>query len=72
SDDRTIRLWDIYTGKCLRVLEGHSSPIWSVCYSPEVDILFSCSEDETIKLWDINTGDCIKTLRAPRPYEGMK
>jgi WD40 repeat protein len=37
-----------------------------------VNLHLLSGEDETIKLWDIKTGDCIRTLRAPRPYEGMK
>lgn len=70
SDDHTIRLWDTQTG-CFRVLTGHTDRIWSVCYSPQLDVLFSCGEDETIKLWDICALQCIKTLRIPKPYEGM-
>lgn len=70
SDDHTIRLWDTQTG-CFKVLTGHQDRIWSVCYSPQLDVLFSCGEDETIKLWDIHALQCIKTLRIPKPYEGM-
>ncbi|MEC4887786.1 MAG: NB-ARC domain-containing protein [Scytonema sp. PMC 1070.18] len=71
SDDHTIRLWDTQTGNCMKVLTGHQDRIWSVCYSPQLDVLFSCGEDETIKLWDVRTLKCITTLRIPKPYEGM-
>jgi WD40 repeat protein len=71
SDDCTLRLWDIHTGKCLKILKSHSNRIWSVCYSPEVDILFSCSEDESIKLWDVESGNCLETFTIPKPYDGM-
>jgi WD40 repeat protein len=70
SDDYTIRLWDTRTG-CFEVLTGHQGRIWSVCYSPQLNILFSCGEDETIQLWDIRALKCIKTLRISKPYEGM-
>lgn len=70
SDDHTIRLWDTQTG-CFKVLTGHQDRIWSVCYSPQLNVLFSCGEDETIKLWDIHALKCIKTLTIPKPYEGM-
>lgn len=33
---------------------------------------FSGSFDESIKLWDLQANKCWQTLRAPRPYEGMK
>ncbi|MDJ0696226.1 WD40 repeat domain-containing protein [Mastigocoleus sp. MO_188.B34] len=78
SDDRTIRLWNISTGNCFKILIGHSDQrrhaadrIWSICYSPQLNLLFSCSEDETIKCWDVSTFECVKTLRIPKLYQGM-
>ena len=35
SWDKTLRLWDIATGKCLRVLEGHANTVRAVCISPD-------------------------------------
>ncbi len=77
--DQTIRLWDVRDGTCQKVLQGHTSLVGSVQFSP-VDvslpsgtgsILVSGSQDETIKLWNPTTGECLKTLRADRLYEGM-
>ncbi|MGE5660494.1 MAG: NB-ARC domain-containing protein [Actinomycetota bacterium] len=72
SVDQTIRLWDIMTGECIRVLIGHSSSVWSVAFSPNGKMLASGSQDETIKLWDIESGECLDSLTPPRIYEGMK
>lgn len=30
SDDQTLRLWDIDSGQCLRVLAGHTKSVYSV------------------------------------------
>jgi WD40 repeat protein len=72
SDDLTIRIWDIALGKCLGILKGHTQGIWSLCYSPTLQTLFSCSQDETIKLWNLQTLDCRETLIISKPYEGMQ
>ena len=30
SQDKSVRLWDLRTGQCVRVMEGHSNFVWSV------------------------------------------
>ena len=35
SDDKTVRMWDARTGKCLRVLEGHTESVLSVAWSSD-------------------------------------
>ncbi|MDZ8082076.1 MAG: ribosome assembly protein 4, partial [Nostoc sp. DcaGUA01] len=62
SADKTIKLWDVSTGKAIKTLTGHSSSVYSVGFSPDGKTLASGSEDKTIKLWDVSTGKAIKTL----------
>jgi WD40 repeat protein len=62
SYDRTVRLWDINTGECLKILEEHTHRVWSVAFSPDGRVLASSSSDRTVKLWDISTGQCLKSL----------
>ncbi len=59
SDDRTLRLWDIASGSCLRTFEGHTEGINSVCLSLDNRWALSGSKDHTLKLWDVNTGECV-------------
>ena len=35
SRDRTVRLWDVETGACVKTLEGHASGVTSVCFGPD-------------------------------------
>ena len=62
SYDGTVRLWDVRTGNCLSILEGHNHWVWSVAFSPDGRILASGSRDRTIKLWEVSTCQCLKTL----------
>lgn len=61
---RTIRLWDMETGNLLRTLEGHSSDVTGVAWSPDGQTLGSGSYDNTIRLWDIGTGKAHTTIKA--------
>lgn len=53
SDDRTIRLWNTSSGRCIRVLEGHTSPIRQVAVSPSGRHLISGDHDGEIRIWDL-------------------
>ncbi|WP_414581625.1 CHAT domain-containing protein, partial [Scytonema sp. PCC 10023] len=62
SDDNTIKLWDVATGKISQTLTRHSSGVSSVAFSPDGKTLASGSDDNTIKLWDVATGKHSQTL----------
>ncbi|GAB1543678.1 NB-ARC domain-containing protein [Scytonema sp. NUACC21] len=64
SADQTVRLWDVETGQCLKILQGHNNHVLSVSFSPDGQTLASASADQTVKLWAVNTGQCLKTLRG--------
>lgn len=64
SEDQTIRLWDVSTGQCIKILQGHAGCVRLAAFSPDGGILISGSYDRTIRLWDVNTGQCIKILHG--------
>ena len=56
SDDKSIRLWYVETGKMHpRQLIGHSSYVYSLAFSPKGNMLASGSYDEALFLWDVRT-----------------
>jgi len=53
SHDDTVRLWDVYTGRCLCVLEGHFATVVSVARSCDQHHAFSGDRRGTIRMWDL-------------------
>ncbi|OYE04064.1 WD40 repeat domain-containing protein [Nostoc sp. 'Peltigera membranacea cyanobiont' 232] len=68
SDDNTIKLWNLETGKEIRTLKGHNSSVSSVSFSPDGKTLASGSYDKTIKLWNLETGKEIRTLKGHNSF----
>jgi hypothetical protein len=64
SSDKTLRLWDLESGHCLRTLEGHTSGVGSVSVTPDGRGAVSASYDKTLRLWDLDSGACLRTLEG--------
>jgi hypothetical protein len=56
SGDKTIKLWDVETGKEIRTLEGGGEAISSVSFSPSGKTLACGSYDSHIRLWNVDNG----------------
>jgi small GTP-binding protein len=64
QDDSTMRLWDLETGRCLRVFEGHTGNVWGVAWSTDGRRALSCAGDATVRLWDVETGRSLRVLQG--------
>ena len=61
---KTVRLWDIASGRCEATLQGHTAAVWSVSWSGDGRRVVSGSRDQTVRLWDIASGRCEATLQG--------
>ena len=61
SDDKTIKIWNVHTGECIRTLIGHSHYVLSL-HLIFSNYLASGSFDNSIKIWNIESGECLNTL----------
>jgi WD40 repeat protein/tRNA A-37 threonylcarbamoyl transferase component Bud32 len=69
SDDTTVRLWDVATGRETLTLKGLTlkglpESFVSLAFSPDGTRLAAAGLDGTVKVWDVATGQEALTLRG--------
>jgi WD40 repeat protein len=64
SDDKTLKLWEVATGRHLRTFEGHTDNVYSVAFSPDGRYALSGSSDKTLKLWEVDSGRFLRTFKG--------
>jgi hypothetical protein len=57
-----VRLWGMPTGEPLRTLEGHTSWVHCLAFSPDGRVLASGSTDHTVQLWG---SELVRLSRLP-------
>lgn len=51
--DRIIRIWDVYKGKEIKRLEGHTHRIEILCCSSDGKLIASGGGDGTVRIWSV-------------------
>ena len=64
SNDTTLKVWDLETGKSIRTLRGHIDGVEMVALTPDGRRAVSASRDGTLKVWDLETGQELRTLNG--------
>ncbi|PRP75660.1 hypothetical protein PROFUN_15626 [Planoprotostelium fungivorum] len=62
SNDSTVRLWAVQTGRLRHTLTGHEGKVLSASFTPDSQKVVSGSHDRTLKLWDLAKGYCMRTI----------
>ena len=63
GDDKMVRLWNVQTGKSVRVLRAGSG-VNALAFSPDGKMLAGGGDDKTLRLWDARTGQSLRALRG--------
>lgn len=67
SSDRTVRLWDVESGREIRVLPGHDEIAAHAACSPDGTRIATVDGRGTVRVFEIETG---RLLHAARPHDG--
>ncbi len=64
STDRTVRVWDLASGRILRTLAGHREWVQAVALTADNRFVLSGSEDRTVRYWSLDDGAHQAVLRG--------
>jgi predicted NACHT family NTPase len=64
SNDKTARIWNAHSGRCLTKLKGHTGSVRSVAFSTEDTRIVSGSDDQTVRIWDAQNGHPLMVLQG--------
>lgn len=62
SRDKTLRIWDVSTGYCVKTIRGHADWVRDVSPSFDGRWLLSAGNDQTARIWDASSGEPKATL----------
>ncbi|KAI9907480.1 hypothetical protein PsorP6_003609 [Peronosclerospora sorghi] len=71
SDDRTVRIWDLYTQKQVACIQDHMSLVTSVAFSEDGYTMLSAGRDKVVNFWDLRDHKLCKTVLVYEAVEGL-
>jgi WD40 repeat protein len=68
SWDKTVRLWELATGKEVRRFTGHEGSVTSVAVTPDGKCVVSGSWDKTVRVWELATGKEVRRFTGHQDW----
>ena len=66
GEDGSVRIWDLESMTCLKVLEGHREKVTSVSVNGDGKRAVSGGESGSLCIWDLESMTCVKVLEGHR------
>jgi len=70
SSDKTLKLWEVSSGRVVRTFKGHSDSLRAVVFSPDGQLALSGSDDNTLKLWEVYWRYFVASGQEIRTFKG--
>ena len=70
KNDKTIKIWSLDTGECLKTMNHHQNCVRNILLISNNKFI-SGSMDSTIKIWDFESNECLKTLTNDFEYYSL-
>ncbi|XP_033104260.1 F-box/WD repeat-containing protein 2-like [Anneissia japonica] len=58
----SVGLWNMETGRNIRMYVGHTSVVSSIDFDVAAEIIVSGSADKTVKIWSLKSDKCLNTF----------
>lgn len=62
ADDKTVKIWDLKTGRLKHSFEGHTDTVIAIAVTPDGRKIVSGSFDRKIIVWDLKTQQLVRSL----------
>jgi WD40 repeat protein len=61
---RIAQIWNVESGKCVKVLEGHTGSVDAISCTPDGKLVFTGSSDKSVRIWEAESGKCLLVLKG--------
>lgn len=66
SKDKTVRIWDLNSGECIKIFRGHTSSVRHIKVIENK--IVTASHDKTLRVWDIDSTEVLYTMEGHEEY----